>query len=62
VESVVNPALDAGDVIDVLLPPDSPGARRRAERHLIDVVTIPLTVDGVQRIETRSTRPDEVTE
>lgn len=51
-ESAVNPALDAGDVISVVLPDQT------TERHLIDTVTIPLDVATPQRITTRSTRPD----
>jgi hypothetical protein len=54
VESVVNPALDAGDVIDVLLPQERRDLPRPIERHIIDSVTIPLTVDGSQSISTRS--------
>ncbi len=62
-ENVVNPALDAGDVIDVLLPASAAtNGKRRVERHLIDSLTVPLSVSGTQRIETRSTRPDDVTE
>ena len=51
-QAVVNPALDRGDVITVLT------ATGREERHLIDSVTIPLTVSGTQQITTRSSRPD----
>lgn len=49
--AVTNPALDAGDVITVVLPDLT------VERHLIDTVTIPLDVDSAQQITTRSTRP-----
>lgn len=59
-ESIVNPALDAGDVIDVLLPAVRRDLARPVERHIIDRVTIPLTVAGSQAIDTRSSRPDEV--
>ncbi len=58
-ESVVNPALDGGDVINVLLPPERADLPRPVERHIIDALTVPLTVDGTQSITTRSTRPDE---
>lgn len=51
-EAVVNPALDRGDVILVLTPSGI------EERHLIDSVTIPLTVAGTQQITTRSSRPE----
>lgn len=51
-ESAVNPALDAGDVISVVLPGG------KVERHLVDTVTIPLDVDSPQKITTRSTRPE----
>jgi hypothetical protein len=52
VEAVVNPALDRGDVITVLMPDGT------TELHLIDAVTIPLDVAGTQQITTRSSRPD----
>lgn len=55
--SVVNAALEPGDVIDVLLPARA-GDTRVVERHLIDRVTIPLTSEGTQSISTRSTRPE----
>jgi hypothetical protein len=45
--AIVNPALDAGDVI---LIRDG----RRSVAHIIDSVTIPLTPGGTQQIETRS--------
>jgi hypothetical protein len=51
-DAVVNPALDRGDVIEVLT------TTGRVERHLIDALTVPLTVSGVQSITTRSSRPD----
>lgn len=47
-----NGALDADDVIGVLLPgADDP------EVHIIDTVTVPLLPTGTQSIQTRSTRP-----
>lgn len=52
VEAVVNPALDRGDVITVLTPDGT------SEIHLIDSLTIPLSVSGTQQITTRSSRPD----
>jgi hypothetical protein len=55
--SVVNPALEVGDVIEVLLP-DRHGDGRKIERHLVDSLTVPLTTDGTQPITTRSTRPE----
>ncbi|WP_370944000.1 DUF5047 domain-containing protein [Amycolatopsis sp. cg5] len=48
VEVLVNPALDAGDVITVLDP------EAGETRHIIDKVTIPLSPDGAQSITTRS--------
>lgn len=51
-DAVVNPALDRGDVITVLTPTGI------TERHLVDALTIPLEVGGVQRITTRSSRPE----
>jgi hypothetical protein len=52
VEAVVHPGLDRGDVITVLTPDGT------TERHLIDSLTIPLTVGGTQQITTRSSRPE----
>jgi hypothetical protein len=51
-ESSVNPALDAGDVISVVLPGGT------VETHLIDSVTIPLDAGTPQKTTTRSTRPE----
>lgn len=51
-EAVCNPALDRGDVITVM----APGGVH--ELHMIDSVTIPLDVGGVQSITTRSSRPE----
>lgn len=50
--AVVHPGLDRGDVITVLTP------SRIVERHLVDTLTIPLDVGGVQQITTRSSRPN----
>ena len=55
-----NPTLDAGDAIDVLLPRERPDLPRVVERHIVNRITHPLTPGGVQSIETRSTRVDEV--
>lgn len=55
--SIVNPALEPGDVITVLFPKRE-GETRRVQRHLIDSVSIPLTADGTQSISTRSNRPE----
>lgn len=52
VESVVNPALDRGDVITVLKPDGT------TERHLVDSVTVPLDITSAQQITTRSSRPE----
>ncbi|MEV6344121.1 DUF5047 domain-containing protein [Actinoplanes sp. NPDC051851] len=52
IEAVVHPGLDRGDVITVLAPDGT------TEVHLIDALTIPLTVSGTQSITTRSSRPD----
>jgi hypothetical protein len=58
----VNPALDSGDSIDVLLPREQIDMARPVERHVVDSVTIPLTVAGTQAITTRSTRPTDTLE
>jgi kumamolisin len=52
VEAIVHPGLDRGDVITVIAPGGV------VERHLVDAVTIPLTVGGTQQITTRSSRPE----
>lgn len=57
--SVVNPALDSGDVIDALLPRERPDMDRPVERHLVDKITVPLTIGGTQSVATRSSRPEE---
>lgn len=58
VEAANNPALDAGDVIKVMLPKIDRNTARPIELHIIDSVTHPLTPQGTQQITTRSTRPD----
>lgn len=52
VESVVNPALDCGDVITVSLPDGV------TETHIVDGLTIPLTPEGSMPIATRSSKPE----
>ncbi|HEX8345673.1 MAG TPA: hypothetical protein VF657_13205, partial [Actinoplanes sp.] len=59
-EAVRNHALDALDVIQVLLPRERYDLPRAVAVHIADKVTHPLTPNGVQRIETRATRTDEV--
>jgi hypothetical protein len=54
ITSMVNPGLEYGDTISVLLPPDPITGVRVTEAHLVESVTIPLAVDGVQAITTRS--------
>lgn len=55
--AVPNPALDAGDAVDVLMPPEAPGGQVILERHLIEAVTTPLGA-GAQTFRLRSSRPD----
>lgn len=45
--SIVNPALDAGDRIDVVLPSG------RTERHIVDSLSVPLTISDSMTISTR---------
>jgi len=52
-ESVPNPALGAGDVIQVVYPDGT------YERHVVDSLTIPLGPDGSMPIGTRSTNPTQ---
>lgn len=47
IESLVNPALEVGDRIDVLLPDGS------VQRHLVDAFDLPLDPSEAMRIETR---------
>lgn len=56
-ESVQNDALDARDVISVILPKIDRNTERPTELHIIDTITIPLAPSGTQQIATRSTRP-----
>lgn len=51
-EAVVHPGLDRGDVITVVMPNGA------TELHMVDSVTIPLEVGGIQQITTRSSRPE----
>lgn len=53
-----NPALDAGDVIDAVLPFDPMLGSQVIERHIVDSLTVPLAVTEAQDISTRSTKPD----
>lgn len=48
---VPNPALSAGDVVQVRFPDGT------YERHLVDRLTIPLAPGGAMTVETRSTKP-----
>jgi hypothetical protein len=57
--AVRNHTLDALDQIDVLLPRERYDLPRPVEHHLIDKVVHPLTPDGAQSIDTRSTRTDD---
>ncbi len=47
-DSIVNPALDAGDAVTVTHPDGT------SELHLVDALTIPLSPDGVMTGETRA--------
>lgn len=53
-----NPALDARDVVSVVLPNTDANLPRPVELHILDTVTHPLTPQGTQTARTRSTRPD----
>jgi len=58
---VPNPAVDAFDALDVLAKRERYDIPRRVERHVADTITHPLTAAGVQRIEGRSTRAEDIT-
>ena len=60
VAQVPNRALDALDVIDVLLPAERYDQEQPRERHIIDKIVHPL-LNAPQSIDTRSTREDEFT-
>lgn len=53
VSTLVNPALEVGDRIDVSLPDGS------LQHHIVDGFTLPLTADGSMPITTRSTEGEE---
>jgi hypothetical protein len=53
VTSIVNPALEAWDVIDVKNAQTARTADYRTERHVIDEITIPLDVTQTAKIKTR---------
>lgn len=55
--TIVNPALEPGDVISVMLPGRG-GQPPKTERHVVDAVSIPLSAAGTQNLSTRSTRPE----
>lgn len=56
--SIPNPAIDAGDALDVLSPRERYDIPRSLERHVADTVTHPLDVTQAQQIDGRSTRTD----
>lgn len=56
-DAAPNDALEAEDVIEVVLPRIDRTTARPIELHMIDSVTIPLLPTGTQTIQTRSTRP-----
>lgn len=56
--AVSNDALDAFDVVQVLLPQIDRNTPRPVEQHILDTITIPLTPAGTQDMQTRTTRPD----
>lgn len=51
--SIVHPGLEPYDVIDVAYPQKSRSRSLVTERHVLDQVTIPLTHDGEQSLDTR---------
>ena len=54
VSTVPNPALEAGDVIDVVTDPTDPASTVR--RHAVDSFTVPLSPGGAFPIKTRDLR------
>ena len=56
-EAAPNDALEAEDVILVVLAQIDRTTPRPTELHMIDSVTTPLTAAGTQSMQTRSTRP-----
>jgi hypothetical protein len=55
--AVGNFALDAEDVITVVLPQTVADTPATTELHIIDTIVTPLKPDGTQQITTRSVRP-----
>ncbi len=56
-ENSPNGALDADDVIGVLVPQIDANTTPTTEVKIIDTLTVPLLPTGTQQIQTRSTRP-----
>lgn len=50
--AIVNPALEPGDTVEVILPA-KPGVAVTRELHVLDRITIPLNVDGAMSAGTR---------
>lgn len=55
-QALHNDALEAGDVVDVILPKTDANLPRPSELHILDVLTIPLTPTPME-LQTRSTVP-----
>lgn len=53
VETLVNPALDAGDRVDVTFPDGS------TQKHIVDSFSVPLSPTGSMTLVTRTTDPSE---
>jgi len=53
-QSVVNPGLEDGDTIAVQLPPDPFSGARKTEAHIVESVTVPLSLTDPQQITTRA--------
>ncbi len=51
--TLVNPALEAGDRVDVVFQDGS------SQRHIVDSFAVPLTVGGSMTLSTRATEPEE---
>jgi len=51
--SVVHAGLEPYDVVDVVYPQTSRSRSMITEKHVLDVVSIPLTSDGIQSLDTR---------
>jgi hypothetical protein len=59
-EAVPNPALEPDDVIEIKYPVTNGSPSLRSEVHIIDQVTIPLTIDAPVTLQTRKQYGEDI--